>query len=64
MPGSLQFSCALRSRQEPILELPLTGAASQKATSLTFNPKQRGLLGVGVGLSIDIQRWKIPDMDS
>ena len=40
-----------RSRQEPVLELPLTGAGSQRATSLAFNPKQRGLLGVGTCLS-------------
>jgi len=37
----------LQSRQEPVMELPLTGAGSQKVTSLTFNPKQRGLLAVG-----------------
>lgn len=43
----------LRSRQEHVLELPLTGATSQKVTSLAFNPKQRGLLGVGPWL-----RWE------
>jgi len=36
-----------QSRQEPVLQLPLTGSGSQKVTSLTFNPKQRGLLAVG-----------------
>jgi len=37
----------LQSRQEPVMELPLTGSGSQKVASLSFNPKQRGLLAVG-----------------
>lgn len=56
-PSSLSFANGsqqkLRSRQEHVLELPLTGATSQKVTSLAFNPKQRGLLGVGPWL-----RWE------
>lgn len=45
--GGVYIYDLLQSRQEPVLELPLTGAGSQRATSLAFNPKQRGLLGVG-----------------
>lgn len=36
----------MQSRQEPVLELPLT-AGSQQIAALAFNPKQRGLLSVG-----------------
>jgi len=45
--GGVYIYDLLQSRQEHVLELPLTGATSQKVTSLAFNPKQRGLLGVG-----------------
>eukprot|EP00933_Yihiella_yeosuensis_P016702 TRINITY_DN14163_c0_g3_i1.p1 TRINITY_DN14163_c0_g3~~TRINITY_DN14163_c0_g3_i1.p1 ORF type:complete len:584 (-),score=112.58 TRINITY_DN14163_c0_g3_i1:73-1824(-) len=37
----------LHSRQEPVMELPLKDAGSQKVTCLAFNPKQRGMLSVG-----------------
>eukprot|EP00448_Togula_jolla_P009898 CAMPEP_0170602582 /NCGR_PEP_ID=MMETSP0224-20130122/18466_1 /TAXON_ID=285029 /ORGANISM="Togula jolla, Strain CCCM 725" /LENGTH=562 /DNA_ID=CAMNT_0010927427 /DNA_START=23 /DNA_END=1709 /DNA_ORIENTATION=+ len=37
----------LQSRQDPVLELPLTGSGSQRVTSISFNPRQRGLVAVG-----------------
>jgi len=45
--GGVYIYDLLQSRQAPVMELPLTGSGSQKVTSLTFNPKQRGLLAVG-----------------
>jgi WD40 repeat protein len=45
--GGVYIYDLLKSRQEPVLSLPLTGSGSQKVTSLVFNPKQRGLLAVG-----------------
>mmetsp|Transcript_88445 Transcript_88445/g.249238 ORF Transcript_88445/g.249238 Transcript_88445/m.249238 type:complete len:575 (+) Transcript_88445:127-1851(+) len=36
-----------QSRQEPVMQLPLTGSGSQRVTSLSFNPKQRSLFSVG-----------------
>merc|ERR1712232_394676 len=45
--GGVYVYDLLQSRQEPVLQLPLTGSGSQHVTSLTFNPRQRGLLAVG-----------------
>lgn len=45
--GGVYVYDLLQSRQEPVMTLPLTGSGSQKVTSLSFNPKQRGLLAVG-----------------
>lgn len=45
--GGVYIYDLLQSRQEPVLEMPLTGSGSQKVTSLTFNPHQRGLLAIG-----------------
>merc|ERR1719323_961573 len=45
--GGVYIYDLLQSKQEPAMQLPLTGAGSQKVTSLTFNPKQRGLLAAG-----------------
>lgn len=45
--GGVYIYDLLQSRQEPVLEVPLASSGSAKVTSLTFNPKQRGLLAVG-----------------
>jgi len=45
--GGVYVYDLLQSRQEPVMELPLTGGTSQKITSLSFNPKQRGMIAVG-----------------
>merc|ERR1712232_137969 len=45
--GGVYIYDLVQSRQEPVLQLPLTGSGSQHVTSLTFNPRQRGLLAVG-----------------
>lgn len=45
--GGVYIYDILQSKQEPMLQLPVTGAGNQKVTSLRFNPKQRGLLAVG-----------------
>ncbi|CAE7521842.1 DYNC2I2 [Symbiodinium sp. CCMP2456] len=45
--GGVYVYDLLQSRQEPVMELPLTGGTSQKVTSLAFNPKQRGMIAVG-----------------
>lgn len=45
--GGVYIYDLMQSRQEPVLQLPVTGSQQQKITSLTFNPKQRGLLAVG-----------------
>mmetsp|Transcript_61263 Transcript_61263/g.145852 ORF Transcript_61263/g.145852 Transcript_61263/m.145852 type:complete len:560 (-) Transcript_61263:117-1796(-) len=45
--GGIYVYDLLQSRQEPVLQLPSTGSGAQKPLSITFNPKQRGLLAVG-----------------
>mmetsp|Transcript_18380 Transcript_18380/g.52660 ORF Transcript_18380/g.52660 Transcript_18380/m.52660 type:complete len:567 (-) Transcript_18380:66-1766(-) len=45
--GGVYIYDLMQSRHEPVLELPLTGAGSQRVTSLTFNPKMIRLLAVG-----------------
>eukprot|EP00929_Paragymnodinium_shiwhaense_P118265 TRINITY_DN90200_c0_g1_i1.p1 TRINITY_DN90200_c0_g1~~TRINITY_DN90200_c0_g1_i1.p1 ORF type:complete len:562 (-),score=86.08 TRINITY_DN90200_c0_g1_i1:56-1741(-) len=45
--GGVYIYDLLQSRQAPVMQLPLTGAGSQRVTTLTFNPKQRGLLAAG-----------------
>jgi len=45
--GGVHIYDLLQNRQHPVLQLPLMSTGSQKVTSVTFNPKQRGLLAVG-----------------
>jgi WD40 repeat protein len=45
--GGVYIYDLMQSRQAPVLQLPLTGSGSQRVSSLSFNPKQRGLLAVG-----------------
>lgn len=45
--GGVYIYDLMKSRQEPVLELPLTGSGSQRVTSLEFNPKMWRLLSVG-----------------
>jgi len=45
--GGVYIYDLMQSRQEPVLELPLTGSGSQRVTSLTFNSKMLRLLAVG-----------------
>jgi len=45
--GGVYIYDLMQSRQEPVLELPLTVSGSQKVTSLQFNPKMLRLLSVG-----------------
>lgn len=45
--GGVYIYDLLQSEQDPILKLPLEQGGSSRATRITFNPIQRGLIAVG-----------------